>query len=298
MGGTRIKIAEVEGADIVQSANVQTPVGEGPERILDQVAAAVRALNPAPHELGMAIPGEVDATGRCWRLPNIPGFDGFEIARELSERTGARVTIENDGTTAAYGEALFGHGRTHASFLVVTLGTGIGGGLVLGRRLIRGSHGFAAEVGHVTIDSSPDARICSCGNRGCLEAYAGTRGLILSFEEAGGGAVAEIVPIAESAYRTEAAGVAVFDSMADALAIGLNSVQNVLDLDAIVFTGGISKSFDLIEPRLRHGLRTRCYAKVLAEVPLLVSELGDVAGVVGAAYLPTLERAIPVEPAP
>jgi glucokinase len=261
--------------------------------MLDQVAAAVRALDPHPREVGMAIPGEVDAKGRVWRLPNIPGFDGYEIGTELERRTGARVAVENDGTTAAYGEALFGHGRANASFLMVTLGTGIGGGLVLGRRLIRGANGFAAEIGHVTINSAPDARLCPCKNRGCLEAYAGTQALIDAFAAAGGGTVNEIMPIAESALRGEPAGTAVFDGMAEALAIGLNSIQNVLDLDAIVFTGGISKSFALLEARLRARLRARCFAKLLGEVPLLVSELGDVAGVVGAAYLPSLERALP-----
>ncbi len=292
MGGTSVKIADIEGVEVLQSANILTPVGQTPDRILDQIAAAVHVLDPSPRELGMAIPGEVDSDGKCYRLPNIPGFEDVQIARELSKRTGATVTVENDATTAAYGEALFGHGREHASFLMVTLGTGIGGGLVLGRRLIRGSHGFAAEIGHLTVDSAPDARACACRNRGCLEAYAGTHAL-LDFFAAAGGTAHEIVQVADSAHRGEAAGIGAFDRMADALAIALNSIQNMLDLDAVVFAGGISKSFDLVEPRLRERLRARCFAKPLGEVPLLVSKLGSAAGVVGAANLPGLSRALP-----
>jgi glucokinase len=288
LGGTRIKLAEVEDGTVLRSKIVHTPAGGPPARVLDAIAEGVRELSASPRELGMAIPGEVDATGKCWRLPNIPGFEGVEIARELGDRTGARVTVENDGTTAAYGEALYGHGTAHASFLMVTLGTGIGGGLVLDRRLVRGAHGFAAEIGHVTVDSSPTARPCVCGNRGCLEAYAGTVALLDSFRSAGGSAT-EVRDLADSAHRGEAAGRAAFDAMARALAIAVNSIQNVLDLDAVVFTGGISKAFDLVEPGLRAELRSRCFAKPLGEVPLLVSELGELAGVIGAAHLPGLE---------
>lgn len=283
-GGTAIKIAEVDGANILRATSIPTPIGASPPAILDAIAGALGVVTPSPPTIGVAIPGEVDATGRCYRLPNVPGFEGLEIARELEVRTGARVVVENDGTAAALGERLFGHGRQHPSFIIVTLGTGIGGGLVLGRKLVRGAHGFAAEIGHVTVDSRPDAPACVCGNRGCLEAYAGTHALLAEFER-NGGTASEIKDVADSARNGERAGLAVFAALADVLAIALNSIQNILDLDAIVFTGGVANSFDLVEPRLREALRKRCYAKPLGEVPLLVSELGDKAGVVGAAGL-------------
>lgn len=283
-GGTAIKIAEVDEANILRATSIPTPVGASPAAIMDAIASAVGAVTASPPTIGVAIPGEVDATGRCYRLPNVPGFEGFEIARELENRTGADVVVENDGTTAALGESLFGHGRAHPSFIIVTLGTGIGGGLVLGRRLVRGAHGFAAEIGHLTVDSRPDAPACVCGNRGCLEAYAGTRALLADFERHGGTA-REIKDVAHSARTGEQAGRAVFAAFADVLAIALNSIQNILDLDAIVFTGGIANSLDLVEPRLRAALRKRSYAAPLGEVPLLVSELGDKAGVIGAANL-------------
>jgi glucokinase len=167
---------------------------------------------------------------------------------------------------------------------MVTLGTGVGGGLVLERRLLRGANGFAAEIGHVTVDISPTAPECVCGNRGCLESFAGARALVDRARRDGIPAN-EASDVAAAARRGAPGARAVFDTMADMLAVALNSIQNVLDLDAIVFAGGVSPAFDLVESRLREKLRVRCYAKPLGEVPLLVSALGEHAGVIGAAQL-------------
>lgn len=289
VGGTRIKLAEVEqdGKTILRSLAIDTPATEGPVKVYEAIAAAVKQLTPAPKTLGLAIPGEVDASGKCVRLPNIPGFEGEPIAAELARRTGAQVVVENDATTAAYAELLFGFGQKYPSFLMVTLGTGIGGGVVIDRRLVRGKYGFAGEIGHVTVDSSEGAPRCGCGNHGCIEAFAGTHALLANFRKAGSTAN-EIKDVADSARRGEPAGLGTFAIMTKALAIGLNSIQNVLDLDAIVFTGGISKSFDLLEPAIRAGLRARRFAPPLSELPLAVSELDEHAGVIGAAYLPDL----------
>ncbi len=291
LGGTRIKIAEVSGSQVVRTESVDTPAHEGPAAVMDAITRGVKRIAAFPRYIGMAIPGEVDARGKVWRLPNIPGFEGYDIAGELARRTGASlVAVENDATTAAYGEALYGLGRKYDSFLLITLGTGVGGGLVMARRLVRGAHGFAAEVGHITVDPSPSAPRCGCGNTGCLESFAGTRALIEAFGRAGGAAT-EVLTIAESARRGEAAGKAAFSQLTRALGIAINSIQNLLDLDAIVFSGGVSKSFDLIEAPLRAELRARRYAEPLSEIPLLVSDFSDLAGVVGAAYLPDLDGA-------
>jgi glucokinase len=288
LGGTRIKVAEVRGGEVLKSESVDTPAHQGPVAVMDAIAGAVKRVSSNPDEIGMAIPGEVDAQGKVWRLPNIPGFEGFEIAKELGKRTGARVCVENDATTAAFGEALYGHGKQFKSFLLLTLGTGVGGGLVIGRQLVRGAHGFGAEVGHMTVDPTPGAPPCACGNTGCLEAFAGTRALLDVFRKAGGTAT-EVRDVADSAHRGEAAGRAAFASMTRALGIAINSIQNLLDLDGFVFGGGVSKSFDLIEAPLRAELRARRFAEPLSEVPLVVSDFVELAGVVGAAHLPTID---------
>jgi glucokinase len=285
VGGTRIKLADVDGSRIEKHTAIPTPKGATPAQFLDALAGAIKLLAPSPSAVGLGIPGEVDRDGRCYRLPNVPGFEGVMFAAELERRLGTHVVVENDATTAALGESHFGHGRRHASFLMLTLGTGIGGGLVLERRLVRGANGFAAEIGHVTVDISPTAPPCVCGNRGCLESYAGARALVDRVRGEGVPAN-EARDVALAARRGDASARAAFDTMADMLAVAVNSIQNVLDLDAIVFGGGVSASFDLVEPRLRQKLRARCFAKPLGEVPLLVSELGEHAGVIGAALLP------------
>jgi glucokinase len=256
--------------------------------VLDSIAAAVLTLGSDPNAVGVAIPGEVDSEGRCWRLPNVPGFEGVHVAEELARRIGCPVAVENDATTAALGERLYGRGRDYASFLMVTLGTGIGGGLVLGHQLYPGAYGFAAEVGHINVDRSDSAWICSCGLFGCMEAYAGTKALVRKFRELAGHEVEEVLPIAASARRGEPAGVQCFEMMGRALGRGLADIQNLLDLNAIVFSGGISASFDLLEPTIREHLRKNTFAPPLGDVALLVSELGERAGVIGAAYLTTL----------
>ncbi|HEY8945714.1 MAG TPA: ROK family protein, partial [Polyangiaceae bacterium] len=201
---------------------------------------------------------------------------------------GAQIAVENEATCAALGERLYGHGREHPSFLMVTLGTGIGSGLVLGHMLYPGANGFAGEFGHINIDSSADAPQCACGQRGCVEAYAGTKALLRKFRELGGGDVDEVLPISASARRGESAGLETFAMLGRGLGRGLVAVQNLLDLNAIVFTGGIAASFDLFEPHVRTTLTQLAFAPPLSEVPLLVSELGERCGILGAAYLTSL----------
>ena len=284
-GGTQIKAGLVDGGNILRSTVEATGAGAPTAEVLRAIAQAVRSVDPAPRSVGLAIPGEVDALGRCWRLPNVPGFEGVNIAEALgAELGGCPVVVENDATTAALGERLFGHGRDYPSFMLVTLGTGVGAGLVISRQLYRGANGFAGEFGHAMIDRTAEAWPCTCGLRGCVEAYSGTRALLRRYGELGGQA-SSVAEIAEAARRGDSAGVETFRFMGHALGLGLSFVQNVLDLDAIVFSGGISRSFDLIAPGIRAALRERSFAPPLAEVPLVVSELGEFAGVIGAAHL-------------
>lgn len=284
LGGTRIKVAKVEADVILDEVSIATPPG-GPQAVLAAVAESVKRLDSKPSAVGFAIPGEVDAEGYCYRLPNIPGFERVRIAGVLEPLIHCPVYVENDGNAAAHGEALFGFGRKYKSFAMVTLGTGIGGGLVLDGKIRTGAYGFAAEIGHIPIDSSETAWSCGCGQKGCVESYAGTFGLLRKFQEAGGAPTTEIADVAKSARAGHAAGVATFEMMAGALARCITTMQNLLDLDAIVFTGGISQSFDLIEPALRAAVKKHAFSAPLADIPLLISELGPRAGVVGSAHL-------------
>ncbi len=283
-GGTRIKIADVAGAEVRNATSIATDKTKPPLALLADIADAIREIDPNPASVGFAVPGEVDSEGRCWRLPNVPGFEGVPIQSELVRLLDCPVRIENDATAAAIAELRYGHGQRHPSFLMLTLGTGIGGGVVIDGVPRRGTHGFAGELGHVAIHRE-DSWPCVCGETGCLETYIGTAGLMRKFEQHGRTA-SEVREIAMSARAGEAAGLAVFDMMGEILAMGIRSLQCILDVDAFVFSGGISPAFDLFEPSCRKTLREHSFAKPLGEVPLLVSELGDRAGQIGAAHLP------------
>nr|AQQ74810.1 hypothetical protein [uncultured bacterium] len=283
-GGTRIKLARVDGDQILSEESIETPQTGGPEAVLTAIADAVLRLDRYPEAIGLAIPGQVDAKGACYRLPNVPGFEGFRVASFLEPRLGCAVHIENDANAAAHGEALFGIGKKHRSFALFTLGTGVGGGIVIDGRVRTGTHGFAAEIGHVVIDTRAEAWPCACGRTGCVESYAGTKALLRKFEELGGVAD-EVKTIALAARAGQRAGLEAFAMMAESLARAVTVIQTLLDVDAVGFTGGISASFDLIEAELRRHVQKLAYSKPLGEVPLVVGELGARAGVVGAAHL-------------
>ncbi|MDC1142456.1 ROK family protein [Planctomycetota bacterium] len=277
-GGTSIKVGVVDGQEV--TANATAPTVGTPAEILDSIAKAVQGMVEKLDGVGLAIPGEVKPDGRCWRLPNVAGFEDIQIAIELSSRLGCPVTVENDATAAALAERLFGWGQRYKSFLLVTLGTGVGGGLVLDGNIRRGRGGFAGEIGHVLVDSSDDARKCGCGNRGCLEAYAGTAGL-LGLENRLGGNAKNVKQALEGPHMQ-----VVLAQLGETLGCALASINNTLDLDAIVFTGGVAGSFDRTRPLIEKSLAEHSFSAALANIPLLQSQLGEHAGVIGAAYLP------------
>jgi len=280
-GGTNIKAALVDQANVHAHVSVPTNSGAGPEAVLDALAGAVKQLGASAATVGVAIPGEVDETGHCYRLPNVPGFDNYPMRAGLQSRLGCKVNIENDATAAALAERLFGWGTQFRSFLLVTLGTGIGGGLVLDGNIRRGRGGFAGEIGHVLVDSSAQAWSCGCGLKGCMEAYAGAKGLLRQDAEHGGHAteVRQIVDAGgDRAQR-------LFEFLGQALGTGLARLNNALDLDALVFTGGVAGSFAAIEPHLRAHFAAHSYSLPMADIAMEVSRLGEHAGVIGAAWL-------------
>jgi glucokinase len=288
-GGTRIKGALVDGETIQRKESVDTPTASAPPVVLDTIAELVAKLTKTPSSIGVAIPGEVDDEGKCWRLPNVPGFEGVNIQKELESRIGCAVAVENDATTAALGELRYGFGSRFQSFVLATLGTGVGGGVVIDGKLHRGAHGFAGEIGHIQVDSSESAWPCPCGRKGCMEAYAGTRGLVRAFQVLGG-KVDEPHEIADLARQGDENALEAFRSMGRALGVGFAQILKVLDVDALVVSGGISASFDLMETAMRTTLRAHVFGKPTGEIPIVVSELGSDAGLIGAALLPSLRK--------
>jgi glucokinase len=228
--------------------------------------------------------------------PNIPGLRRVPLRSALQERIGLPVVVDNDANVAAWGEVVHGAARGTLYSLVITLGTGIGGGIVARGRIIRGSHGFAAEVGHFQID--PNGPLCACGERGHWEAFASGSALGRmgrEWADAGrapsvlaraGGDVSAVtgVVVGDSAQAGESDGVALLAEYVDYVAIGLAGLANILDPERIVVSGGLVELGDTLFTPLRRAFANRVEGpEYRPEIAIVPAQLGEQAGVIGAA---------------
>lgn len=188
VGGTNIKAVAI-GADgrILAKTSLPTLAERGPEAVVAQLHAAVASLMKVePGEslegIGIGAPGSVDfERGMILHPPNLPGWEEVPLVRLMNERWGVPVMIDNDANCAALGEARFGAGKDIASFIGITLGTGVGSGIIIDGNIHHGEKGYGGEFGHVSIDYNGPA--CACGNFGCIEAYLGNSYLVANARE-------------------------------------------------------------------------------------------------------------------
>jgi glucokinase len=260
---------------------VLEPVVKGLERLRAGLGGADRLV-----AVGAGTPGFTDTDGvLVGGCENIPRLRGRAVGRFLGDALGVPGFADNDATVAAAGELLFGAGRTYRHFVIATVGTAIGGGLVLDGRVYRGARGFAAEVGHVCVD--PGGLWCSCGSRGCLEQYASGTAITRVYAEktAKRGGRESLSPreIAERAARGDALARDTFDEAGRYLAQGLGTILNVLNLEACIVGGGVSQAGEvLLEPVRRH-LPDHCWPQIGEGVRVVAAGLLNDAGVAGAA---------------
>jgi glucokinase len=255
------------------------------------------AIGPVPR-LGIAAAGLVTRDGVLRAGPNLPGITELALREVLAERLGHDVVVENDGTCACYAEWRAGAGRGVGDMAMITLGTGIGAGFVLGGALQRGTQGFAGEPGHMVVD--PNGRLCVCGQRGCWERYASGSGLTALGREAAEAGTLEVVlasaggdPQAVRGEDVEAAAragdpqaLAVIDGFAWWVALGLVNVTNLVDPEVIVLGGGVGAALDIVLEPVRHHVGALIYSASHRRLPSIVpAALGERAGAVGAALL-------------
>ena len=286
VGGTSAKLGALDPGDPPSVAGERSvPVaGEDPAEVLDGIASAARELAPDLTGLGVGTPGLLDrANGVILASPNLPAFAGVSLRAELARRLDlapARVVIENDANAAALGEARLGAARGARNALVLTLGTGIGGGLILGGELEIGD-GLAGELGHVVV--LPDGPPCGCGSRGCLETLASASAVRRRAAEAG---LAEDPEALTAAARTaDGPERALLSAVGRDLGHGLAAAVSLLDVRTFVFGGGFSAALDVLEPGIRAGLREWAFGERVETVRLLPAALGPRAGWIGAATL-------------
>ena len=295
-GGTSAKIGLVDpqGAILAKDSAALDP-RDSFEGLVDTVAASLRGLlsrAPAGSHLstiGIGTPGFIDKKeglliGGC---ENIPSLQGRSVQQALEKRFSVPAFAENDATAAAAGELAFGAGRTYTNFVLITVGTAIGGGLVLDGRVYRGSRGFAAEIGHLCV--VPGGLWCNCGSRGCFEQYASGTAIARIYAEKirkRGIPVPDILTPKDVVDRAVAGDRLASDTLEEAgawMAQAFGSILNILDLEACIVGGGVSQAGDIILEPVRRRLPDHCWAQIGEGVKVVAAELRNDAGILGAA---------------
>jgi glucokinase len=297
IGGTDIKLGIVtDGGEILASGRIATHPEAGPKTVASRVRAWLESNGSG---LGPIVAGGVDCAGLIdgehgvlHVSPNLAGWIDVPLKAIFEERLGCAVTVENDANAAAYGEWVRGAGRGLRNFVCLTLGTGVGGGIVCDGALYRGSTGFAGEIGHTVI--AADGPRCACGNHGCLEALISAGAIVARAREmlrsSGEGRPRWEEPLSpgllsKAAASGDAIAVRVFAETGRYLGIGLTNIVHMLAPEAIAIGGGVAGAGDLILEPARATLRRCVMDPAMASVSIVPAELGNKASFLGVALL-------------
>jgi glucokinase len=301
LGGTHLRGAVV-GCDgtIHYRFKRPTPHAEKPDGIVHAIVEAAHEGELHTVEIGqisgisVAVPGTVNFDeGLVVKAPNVPSLDGFRLAAALEGELKWPAILENDANAAAIGEMWQGAGRGCSTIVCVTLGTGVGGGIILDGQLWRGVDGSAAEIGHLSIVPFGGAP-CACGSRGCLEVYASATAVVRMTREVRARYPDSILDTSldltsEAVYQAgmkgDALAVEVFRRMGVYLGIGLASLVNLLNPETIIIGGGLSNGWDLFQKPMHHQVMERAFPLPARSVKITRAECGDDAGFLGAAKL-------------
>lgn len=302
LGGTNIKAGLVgKDAGILVKKSIPTEAERGPDHILKRICHLIadvveEAALPAEliGGLGLGAPGTLEiATGVVRYPPNLPGWRNVPIIEYVSRETGFRSILENDANAAAYAEYWVGAAKGASSIVMLTLGTGIGGGIIIDGSLVHGNSDSAGELGHIIVEI--DGRECPCGNRGCLERYASANAVVARFNEAvGSGARSELAEEAENGSVTakmifEAAVAGddlanrIFWETGTYLGIGIVNLLHTLNPARVVLAGGLIGAGDLLMRPVRETVEKRALPDAQRDLVICFATLGEDAGLIGAA---------------
>jgi glucokinase len=280
LGGTNVKCAVVDSSLRVLAVDIcPTEAGDGPDGVLARVADLGRSVCSRfgePETAGLALPGHFDAErGTGVLLPNLRGdWDGRPIAGPVGERLGLPVTLVNDVRALTLAELRLGAGRGASDLVCIALGTGVGGGVVIGGRVHLGL-GHAGEIGHTTVD--PDGPLCGCGNRGCLDRMASAESI------AAAAGCASVAAAAEAARAGDAAAVAAFARAGEYVGRVLAGAIVLLWPERVVVGGGVADAGELLLAPLRAEIARRAAVAPVDRIAVVPAELGTHAGAIGAA---------------
>jgi glucokinase len=321
LGGTNLRISAYSQSPgsvgrVIDSIALPTRVADGPHAVVEDMGGAILGLLARYGRggqfagVGVGTPGPLELPeGVLRNPPNLPNFDGFPIREALAQKIGESVAVESDANLAALAESRLGSGKTFAvqSLCMLTLGTGVGNGIVLDGKIVNGNNGMAGEAGHNMV--IPDGEDCPCGSRGCLELYASATGIqrmatasrslqrrLKSDEDATAPTAQDI---ADLAFSGDEFALTIFARVGTALGIGIGALVNTLNLPLYVVGGGVCAAWELFAPRMMEELRLRSYVYRLTapdeaesrersprKTHVVRAELGSDAGILGACLLP------------
>ncbi len=304
IGGTKMRGALItESGDVLARDDIPTQAAKGEPAAMKRLAALLRRMNAEvpdaePVGIGMAIAGTVDPeTGLFYNPPNLPAWHDTTPSLDLGELLGLPAWVHNDASLAVLGEYVYGIGAGAKSLVMVTLGTGVGGGLVFDGHLYGGHRGYAGEIGHLVVDSAGPQ--CACGGRGCLEMMAsGTAMARIARERLAAGEPSLVTKLvrgdldkvsSEVLVKAEGQGDPlagdVLRGAADYMGVGVATLRSVLDPEIIVVGGGVSRNLHIFFPRLVASAKAHAMNVDKELCPVVPTVLGDDAGLLGAAAL-------------
>lgn len=305
VGGTNVKIALVnESGKIIYSNSIPTRAELGYEFTVSNIKQAIRELlKETKHTaeeiegIGFGFPGQVDyKEGIVRNAPNIPGWVEIPIAKIFEEEFHIPTRVDNDVRCAALGELNYGAGKGCENLICITIGTGIGSGLIVNGKLVRGASNAAGEIGHIKLQYH-DGPICGCGDTGCLEAFASGPAIVAMAEEyikggkstkyremANGNPITPYI-VCEAAKAGDPVAQRIFAIIGEYIGIGMAGVVNLLNPEKIIVGGGVAEAGDYIINPLVDAIKRRAMKIAGSTVEVVHAQLGNTAGVIGASLL-------------
>lgn len=303
LGGTNIKVGIVsQGGKIVSKTSIKTDAHFGPKAVIKNIKKGITEIlknnSFKISGIGIGAPGIVSTKkGIVHNPPNLPGWDEIALGSIIKKEFGIKVSVENDANAAAIGELIFGAGEKYNSFVMVTLGTGVGGGIVYNKKIFRGEIGGAGEIGHVCID--PNGPKCNCGSTGCIEAYAGNHyikeavkkdlhnhpsskiwELIENDPEKVSPRIIQLAAELGDVYAKE-----IIHDLGIKLGIAFTSISNILDIGTFIIGGGVAGFGKPLLTTIRSTMISRVLTPLKQRIIIVPAKLKNEAGILGASSL-------------
>lgn len=294
LGGTNLRAAAIDHTGkILDKISGKTDFAEGREAVLEDM---VRVISELKHRsgsdclagIGIGVPGFILLKeGVITNSNNLSFLENFPIRDEIGRRLNTPVILENDANAAALGEKWMGAGREVEDLVLLTLGTGIGGGIIAGGRALHGSLGMAGELGHITV--VPNGNPCGCGNRGCLEKHASATAVTAMAQLLRLGANLSSKDVYELAVAGDEKAKRIFELMGEALGVALAALVNIFNYPLYLLSGGMLPAWHLFAPAMMAEVERRSFTFRTTRPRIEKAVLGNEAGLYGAAYLPWVE---------